>query len=325
MAKKFIVRLIRAVTLLIGLSILTFSLIHLSPMDPINAYVGGDSSVSIEQIERIKEYWGVAKSPMEQYFTWIGAILKGNFGISKLYRRPVIDIIRSRFITSFALMGTAWILSAIFGYLLGVISAMNRGKIIDKIIKWYSYTLVSTPIFWLGLLLLIVFAVELKWFPVGLAVPAGVLESNIRFIDRVRHFVLPALTLSILGVANIAMHTREKMIDILNTEYITFAKARGESKWQIFKNHGFRNSVIPAISLQFAYFGELFGGSVLAEQVFAYPGLGSILTTAGLKGDLPLLMGIILISSLFVFVGNFIADILNTVVDPRIKEDTLDV
>lgn len=192
MAKKFIVRLIRAVTLLIGLSILTFSLIHLSPMDPINAYVGGDSSVSIEQIERIKEYWGVAKSPMEQYFTWIGAILKGNFGISKLYRRPVIDIIRSRFITSFALMGTAWILSAIFGYLLGVISAMNRGKIIDKIIKWYSYTLVSTPIFWLGLLLLIVFAVELKWFPVGLAVPAGVLESNIRFIDRVRHlYYLP--------------------------------------------------------------------------------------------------------------------------------------
>lgn len=319
MTKRIVIRLIRLVTLLIGLSILTFSLIHMSPMDPVNAYVGGDSSASPEQIEKIKDYWGVDKSPVEQYFSWAGALLQGNFGMSKLYRLPVIEIIKSRALTSFALMGVAWLLSGLLGYLLGVVSAINRGKTIDKVIKWYSYTLVSTPIFWLGLILLIVFAVGLKWFPVGLAAPAGVLESEVLFVDRVRHFVLPALTLSILGVANIAMHTREKMIDILNTEYVIFAKARGESKWEIFKNHGFRNSILPAISLQFAYFGELFGGSVLAEQVFAYPGLGSTLTTAGLSGDLPLLMGIILISSLFVFMGNFIADILNTVVDPRIR------
>ncbi len=319
MTKAILIRLLRMVTLVIGLSILTFTLIHISPMDPVNAYVGGDSSASPEQIEKIKVYWGVDKSPVEQYFSWAGALLQGNFGISKLYRSPVINIIKSRAMTSFVLMGTAWVLSGVLGYLLGVISAMNRGKTLDKAIKWYSYTLVSTPIFWLGLILLIIFAVGLRWFPVGLAAPAGVLDSEVRFIDRVRHFVLPALTLSILGVANIAMHTREKMIDILNTEYVLFAKARGESKWEVFKNHGFRNSIIPAISLQFAYFGELFGGSVLAEQVFAYPGLGSTLTTAGLKGDLPLLMGIILISALFVFAGNFIADILNMVVDPRIR------
>lgn len=319
MTKKIIIRLIRVVTLLIGLSVLTFSLIYLSPMDPVNAYIGGDSSASPEQINKIKEYWGMNKSPVEQYISWAGALLHGNFGTSKLYRSPVINIIKSKFTKSLALMGTAWILSGVFGYLLGIIASMNRGKTIDKIIKWYSYTLVSTPIFWLGLILLIIFAVWLKWFPVGLAVPAGVLEKDVQFADRVQHFVLPALTLSILGVANIAMHTREKMVDILNTEYIIFARARGENKWQIFKNHGFRNSIIPAISLQFAYFGELFGGSMLAEQVFAYPGLGSTLTVAGLKGDLPLLLGIILISSLFVFAGNFIADILNMVVDPRMK------
>lgn len=319
MTKGILIRLLRVITLLIGLSVLTFTLVHLSSMDPVNAYIGGDSSISLEQIEKIREYWGVDKSPVEQYFSWAGALLQGNFGMSKLYRTPVIDIIKSRAMTSFVLMGTAWILSGVIGYLLGVVSAMNRGKTLDKAIKWYSYTLVSTPVFWLGLILLIVFAVGLKWFPVGLAAPAGVLNSEVSFLDRLHHFVLPALTLSILGVANIAMHTREKMIDILNTEYVLFAKARGESKWQIFKNHGFRNSVIPAISLQFAYFGELFGGSVLAEQVFAYPGLGSTLTTAGLKGDIPLLLGIIMISSLFVFTGNFIADILNTVVDPRIK------
>ncbi|MCB8814656.1 ABC transporter permease [Desulfosporosinus shakirovi] len=319
MVKKILIRLLRVATLLIGLSILTFSLIHISPMYPINTYVGGDSSTSPEQIEKLREYWGLNKSPVEQYFSWAGALLQGNFGVSKLYRTPVMDIIKSRAMMSFALMGTAWILSGFFGYLLGALSALHRGKTLDKIIKWYSFTLVSTPIFWLGLILLIVFSVQLQWFPVGLAAPAGVLDSEVQFSDRLHHFVLPALTLSILGVASIALHTREKMIDILNSEYVIFAKARGENKWQIFKNHGFRNSILPAISLQFAYFGELFGGSVLAEQVFSYPGLGSTLTTAGLKGDLPLLMGIILVSSLFVFTGNFIADILNTVVDPRIK------
>lgn len=319
MASSISIRLIRLVTLLIGLSILTFSLIHLSPMDPVNAYIGGDISASPEQIEKFKDYWGMNKSPVEQYFSWAGSLLKGNFGTSLLYRAPVLDIIKSRFLTSLALMGVAWLLSGVLGYILGVIAALNRGRIIDKVIKWYSYTLVSTPVFWMGLILLIVFAVWLRWFPVGMAVPAGVMESDVRWIDRVHHFVLPALTLSILGVANVAMHTREKMIDILNSEYIIFAKARGESTWQIFKNHGFRNSIIPAISLQFAYFGELFGGSMLAEQVFAYPGLGSTLTTAGLKGDLPLMVGIVLISSLFVFTGNLIADILNKVVDPRMK------
>ncbi|MBO1002212.1 ABC transporter permease [Pseudogracilibacillus auburnensis] len=321
MTKKIVIRLIRVVTLMFGLSILTFSLLHFSPMDPVNAYIGGDSSVSPEQIEQFKEYWGLNKSPVEQYLSWITAILHGDFGVSKLYRIPVIDIIKSRFMTSLVLMGTAWVLSAGIGYILGVIAAMNRGKVIDRVIKWYSYTLVSTPTFWLALILLIVFAVWLQWFPVGLTVPAGVLEADVQFVDRVRHFVLPALTLSFLGVANVTMHTREKMLDILDKEYITFAKARGESKWKIFKNHGFRNSILPAIALQFAYFGELFGGSVLAEQVFAYPGLGSTLTTAGLKGDIPLLMGIILISAVFVFMGNFIADILRTIVDPRMKGD----
>ena len=314
------VRFIRMLTLLFGLSILTFSLIHLSPIDPVNAYVGGDGSASPEQIEKFKAYWGVDQGLVQKYVSWAGALLEGNFGTSLLYRAPVIDIIQSRFLTSLALMGTAWVLSGVIGYALGVIAAMNRGKWIDKIIKWYSYTLVSTPIFWMGLILLIVFAVWLKWFPVGLAAPAGVMESEVRWIDRLHHFVLPALTLSILGVANVAMHTREKMIDILNTEYVLFAKARGESSWQIFKNHGLRNSILPAISLQFAYFGELFGGSMLAEQVFSYPGLGSTLTTAGLKGDLPLMVGIILISSLFVFAGNLIADVLGKVVDPRTRE-----
>jgi peptide/nickel transport system permease protein len=319
MLKKILLRFIRMAALLFGLSVLTFSLIHISPIDPITAYVSSDSSLSQEQLDKLKEYWGMDKSPLEQYFSWAKAMLRGDFGTSKLYRVPVINIIKNRFALSVVLMGTSWVVSGVLGYILGAVAAMNRGKILDRFIKWYSYVLVSTPTFLLALILLLVFSVWLGILPIGLTIPVGAVESDVAFADRIRHFILPALTLSLLGVANIAMHTREKMIDVLNTEYVIFAKARGETKWQIFRNHGFRNSIIPAIAIQFAYFSELFGGSVLAEQVFAYPGLGSTLTTAGLRGDLPLLMGIIIISALFVFTGNLTADILNTVVDPRIK------
>lgn len=115
------------------------------------------------------------------------------------------------------------------------------------------------------------------------------------------------------------LHTREKMIDVLNSEYVTFAKARGENNFEIFKNHCIRNAIVPAITLHFSYFGELFGGSVLAEQVFSYPGLGSTLTQAGLKGDSPLLLAIVIIGAIFVFVGNMLADILNGILNPNLR------
>ena len=196
---------------------------------------------------------------------------------------------------------------------------MNRGKPIDKIIKGYCLVISSTPAFWIAMLLLIIFGVWLKILPIGLSVPIGVEASGVTFFDRVRHAILPAVTLSITGISNIAMHTREKMIDICDSDYVLFAKARGESSWQIFKNHGFRNVLGPAVTLQFASISEIFGGSVLVEQVFSYPGLGQAAVSAGLGSDMPLLMAITIISALFVFGGNFIANILYGVIDPRIR------
>ena len=319
MAKIIMLRVIRAITLIFGMTVLVFALLHLSPFDPITAYVSTDPGFSPEQVEKLKVSWGLDKGPVEQYFAWAGAMLRGDFGTSRLYRSQVINTIKYRFATSVALMGVSWVLSGLLGYALGALAAFKRGKRVDRAIRWYSYTLMATPTFWLAIILLLVFAVWLRWLPVGLAAPAGMLNADVSFADRLRHFILPAATLSIVGVSVVAMHTREKMIDILNSEYVTFARARGESAWQIFKNHGLRNSVLPAIALQFSYFSELFGGAVLAEQVFTYPGLGSALTAAGLGGDLPLFGGIVIISSVFVFTGNLIADILCAVVDPRVR------
>ena len=216
-------------------------------------------------------------------------------------------------------MAIAWMLSGIVGFILGILSGIREGSLLDRIIKGYSLVIASTPAFWLALVLLMVFAVWLKVLPIGLSVPIGVEASGVTIADRIQHAILPAITLSITGVANITLHTREKMIEIMESDYVLFAKARGESTYSIVKNHALRNVLLPALTLQFASISEIFGGSVLVEQVFSYPGLGQAAVTAGLGSDVPLLLGITVISAVFVFSGNLIANLLYGVIDPRIR------
>lgn len=307
--------------LLFAVCLGAYILVSLSPLDPIQSYIGTDSAViSEEQVNKIREYWGLNLPAHERFINWLYNVLHGDFGISMLYRRPVLDILKEKFTASIALMLSAWVISGGFGFILGIIGGMNRGKIIDRIIKWFTLLLASTPTFWFGLLMLMVFSVKLKWFPLGLGVPAGVSREYVSFSDHISHMILPALTLGITGVANIAQHTREKLIDVLESDYVLYARSRGENSMTILMRHGLRNIMVPAIMLQFASFSELFGGSMLAEQVFSYPGLGQAVVAAGIKGDVALLLGITLFSSLFVFTGNFIANIIYGLIDPQVKE-----
>jgi len=308
-------------TLLVAICFISFLLVKNSPIDPIQAYIGADMlKVGPEQRAKIAEYWGVDQPIMVQFMHWGSAVLHGDLGTSMIYRRPVMDVIGERFLNSLALMLSAWVVSGVIGFVMGVVAAMKKGTWVDRIIKWYCFTLASTPTFWMGLLILIVFAVWLRWFPVGMGVPAGVLAKDVTLMDRIQHLVLPALTLSIVGVANVALHTRQKMIDVLASDYVLFARARGEQGIVLFWRHGLRNVALPAITLQFAAFSELFGGAVLAEQVFSYPGLGQATVDAGLRGDVPLLLGIVIFTTMFVFVGNLLADISYRVLDPRTRE-----
>lgn len=312
---------IRMMILIVAVSIVTFWLMKASPIDPLQANVGQAAlgAMSREQVAKLEEYWGVHTPPVEQYLSWAKDFIKGDMGISLLYRQPVTEVIAVKLGNSLFLMIIAWVLSGIVGLTLGVVSGMNRGKWVDKGIKGYCLVISSTPAFWLALLLLMIFGVWLKILPIGLSVPIGVEASGVTFLDRVRHAVLPALTLSITGISNIALHTREKMIDIMESDYILFARTRGEAGWKLFKNHGFRNVLLPAVTLQFASISEIFGGSVLVEQVFSYPGLGQAAVAAGLGSDMPLLMAITIVSAMFVFGGNMIANLLYGVVDPRIR------
>lgn len=327
MSKKIIINLtanlIRLVTLLLAVCIVAFTLIHVSPVDPVQAYVGAGAAISPEQRQNIGEFWGLNDPPVKQFASWGKAILKGDFGVSLIYRKPVISVIGDRFKASIALMGVAWLLSGVIGFLLGIIMGVWKDRLPDKIIKTICLILSSTPTFWIGLLFLMIFAIWLGWFPVGLSVPAGMLASEVTLMDRIYHMILPAMTLSLTSFASVALHTREKMITVLSSDYVLFARARGESEIGIIKNHGIRNIIVPALTLQFASLSELFGGSILVEQVFSYPGLGQAAVQAGLRSDVPLLLGVTIFSALFVFIGNSIANIIYNLIDPKMRENSL--
>ncbi|QFS51244.1 ABC transporter permease [Nostoc sphaeroides] len=306
--------------LLLAVSVLTFVLVSLSPVNPIDAYIGSDvMRVGAEQRALIAQRWGLDQPMTTRFFLWLGQLLQGNLGTSITYNQSVSEVIGDRFGASLALMAIAWLLSGFFGVILGILAGAKEGSLLDRIIRLYAYTLASAPTFWIALLLLTLFSVQLQVTPICCAAPPGVLLQDVTIWQRLQHLVLPALALSLMGVANIALHTREKLIEILHSNYALFAYAQGETITGVIWYHGLRNIALPAITLQFASLSELFGGSVLAEKVFDYPGLGNATTQAALRSDVPLLVGIVFFSALFVFTGNLMADLAYQVIDPRIR------
>ena len=312
-------KLFRMVLLLLGVSLTAFLLMDASPLDPLQTSIGQVAlgTMSPEQIAKLEDYWGVNTPAGERYLNWLGSALRGDFGNSLLYRRPVAEVIGQRLSNSMCLLAFAWGVSGGLGVALGVLAGANRGRWPDRLVRGGCLIISSTPAFWLALLLLMVCSVWLKILPVGFSVPIGTAAEAVTLGERLRHAVLPAITLSLTGLASIALHTREKVVDVLDKDYILFARAGGER--HILRRHVLRNVALPAITLQFASIGELIGGSVLVEQVFSYPGLGQAAVSAGLGGDLPLLLGVTVSTAALVFGGNLAADLLYGVIDPRIR------
>ncbi|MDO4260811.1 MAG: ABC transporter permease [Eubacteriales bacterium] len=311
---------VRMALLLAAVSVAAFVLITKAPIDPLVSYIGTNSTLSQEAKDEISEYWGLDDPLPQRFVTWAGHALQGDLGESITYKKPVLSIIRERFSYSFGLMLTAWTLSGILGFLVGTACGIFQGSPFDRAVKVFCLGVKSAPTFWLGLLILTVFAVQLGWFPIGMAAPVGKLASEVTLGDRLYHLALPAFTLTIVSMSEVVLYTRQKLSEIMSSDFILYARARGESRGQIIVRHALRNIALPAVTVQFASFSELFGGMALAENVFSYPGIGTATTAAAMNGDVPLLLGLALCSAVFVFAGNLIANLLYGVFDPRIRE-----
>ena len=314
-------QLARFALLMVAVSMVTVALVSASPIDPVQANTGQAAllSMSAEKREELAERWGAGEPFAERYAAWALDALHGDLGESLRFNAPVVEVVGERLAGSALLLACAWLLSGAIGLALGVAAGAARGSLFDRLVRGWCYLLSATPGFWLAMLALMVFSVWLGWFPVGFSVPIGASSASVTLLDRIHHAALPALVLSLTGVANVALHTREKTVDVMASEYMRFAEARGEARRRAVLRHGLRNLALPALTLQFTSVSEIVGGSVLVEQVFSYPGLGQAAVTAGLGGDAPLLVGIALATSAIVFAGNLAANLLYGAVDPRMR------
>lgn len=303
--KSVVGHFLRLIVLLVLVAAGTFVLLSFSPVDPIRAYIGNDLlHVPPEHYARIAARWGLDQPLWERFGHWFLRVLQGDLGYSMLFNAPVASVIKERFSTSFALLGGAWLLSGILGTAMGFVAGRYLNRWPDKAICRLSYLLSSLPTFWIGMLLLALFAVRWPVFPVCCAWEPGNSGDMAMLTERLRHLVLPVCALSLLGLGQITLHTRESIASVMKSEFVRFARSQGDKGWSLLRHQVLRHAITPALCLQFASLGELLGGALLAEKVFAYPGLGQATIDAGLRGDLPLLMGIVLFSTVLVFIGN---------------------
>lgn len=309
---------VRLILQLILVTLLAFLLLSISPIEPINYYVDGQMmSMSAEQRELLAQSLGFDQSTFTQFLAWGDRLLQGDLGTSLKFKQPVWDIIVERFPASLMLMGVSWLLALCFGYLLGLTAALCEQGSLDRLISRLAWILACIPSFWLGLILIYVFAVSLNIFPVCCAAPLGMDPDQVPFWTLIQHLLLPSIALACVSLPPIILHTREKVLDVLASEHVNYARIHGIPSRRIIHWHLLRNTLTPALVLQFASMAELFSGSVLAETVFNFPGLGNSLVLAGLSGDTALLMGITLISALFIFAGNSLANVLRYALLPE--------
>lgn len=304
MLRYFIKRIIAVIPTLILVSIFVFMFVRLIPGDPARRVAGPDAT--LEDVENIRESLGLNKPVLEQYVDYMVGLLHGDLGTSLKTKRPASYEIGLRYGNTVKLTIASLFWSVIVGILIGVFSGKNRSKWQDYTGMTFAVSGISLPSFWLGLILIDIFAVKLKWFP---TVGAGGLI----------HLVLPALTLGASVAAIIARFSRSSIIEILKEDYIRTARAKGLKEKKVIWKHVFRNSMIPVVTVVGLQFGFLLGGSVVTESVFAYPGLGSLLIDSVNFRDYPMIQSLILIFSLNFVMINLIVDLLYAVLNPEIQ------
>lgn len=332
MLKYIIKRLLMLVPVLIGVSIIVFTIMRVFSPDPAPIVLG--QHATMETANAWREANGLNDPLHIQYFRFIGGVFTGDLGTSYYTKTPVIKEIMARFPATIELAVSAIILASIFGIIIGVISAVRKNSIFDSLGMVTALIGVSMPIFWLGIILIIIFSGTLHVLPSGgrvdpLLQPASVtgfylidslLAGDIAaFKDSLAHLILPACALGMYSMAIIARMTRSSMLDTLEQDYIRTARAKGITETQVIRKHALRNALIPIVTVIGLQLGSLLGGAVLTETVFSWPGIGSYTVNCILKSDFPVVQGVVMLVAITFVIINLVVDIVYAFLDPRIK------
>lgn len=324
MLQHIVRRLIQMIPLIIGISVLVFGIANLVPGSPVTdlvAQLESNRELRQEDIDRLEEYYGLDQPVYTRYFTWAGNVIQGDFGLSMRTNQPVKQAIVDSLPNTLILTATSFLLALAVAIPIGVLGAVKRNSWFDHLTTAGAVSGYSVPTFWLALLLLLLFAVKFEQWGLP-SLPAGGtydLRRGGGLLDRVEHLILPAFSLAFVQTALWTRYIRSQMLEVLHQDFIRTARAKGLQERFVIYRHGLRNAMLPLITLMGLAIPELFGGALIIEKTFNYPGIGQLTFTAAVGHDYPLIMGTVMFAAVLVIMGNLIADVAYSVVDPRVR------
>jgi peptide/nickel transport system permease protein len=308
-------RLLESALVLLGMSLLIYLLLGLMPGDPIDLMASGDPNITSEDVARLKEVYGLDRPLLERYGHWLAGALQGDFGYSRLAARPVLEVLLPRLGNTCLLMGVSFVLALMVALPAGVVAAMRPRSALDYGLNLFAFAGISMPSFWLGLLLILLFSVQLGWLPAGGVTSVGGDTLEARLI----HLILPVLTLTVLTVGSVLRFTRSAMIETLRQDYVRTAYAKGLGPVGVVLRHALRNAMIPVATVVALNFGALFSGALIVEQMFAYLGMGKLIYDSIMGNDFNVALVGLLFATLLTLLSNLGADVVYAWLDPRIS------
>lgn len=319
-AQLFASRLVKAAAILIAIVVMNFFLVHAAPGDPAMVMAGEAGAADEKFVTQLREQFGLDRPLYEQLGTYVGKIVQGDLGFSYRQQRPVWDILAERLPATLVLTLTAFVLALALGVALGTLAAITVGTWADSAITIVALLAYATPIYWIGLMLSLFFSIQLGWLPAFGYETIGAGYTGLAHVaDVAVHLILPVITLALFYMASYARLTRASMLEVRSLDFVKTAKAKGLTQSRIVTRHVLRNAILPVITVAGIQAGQLVGGSILIETVFAWPGIGRLAFEAVLQRDYQVLLGIFLVTSIMVILFNILTDILYGLVDPRIQ------
>lgn len=310
-------RLLYAIPTLLGISILVFAITRLAPGDPVRLYTFGALNVTEEDIQALRQYYGLDQSIWVQYVTWITQVVHLDFGKSLQYNRPALPLLLERLPATLQLAVSALILQLAIGIPLGVIAALRRGTWVDSVVRVFGVVGHAIPTFWIGLLFIILFSITLRLLPSQGVLTVGKDVWDIP--DRLRHIVMPAFVLALAGIANYSRYLRTETLDVISQDYVRTAHAKGLHARTVVWVHALRNALIPMVTALGGILAVLVSGSLVVEQIFTWPGVGQFTYAAARSKDYPVIMAGVMLASTLLVLSYLVRDIAYAIVDPRIK------